>query len=170
MPSRTAGETKPVCCLFIHFYMWIVRFTFYKIFLVHTGANSDAVNSRRARHSSQLRPSQTSSHDSSHPSRPDQGVSVHADMEELITEGGREYAEPLIAPNVAADAQQIGRSRSCSFLTFGFQRTRRSSWCPTSEASQWARACASWDPRRSAWQIRWNSGTRCTVNLQWPAK
>ncbi|XP_041812894.1 transmembrane channel-like protein 6 isoform X2 [Chelmon rostratus] len=50
------------------------------------GANSDAVNSRRARHSSQLRPSQTSSHDSSHPSRPDQGVSVHADMEELITE------------------------------------------------------------------------------------
>ncbi|XP_044037256.1 transmembrane channel-like protein 6 [Siniperca chuatsi] len=50
------------------------------------GTNSTAVVSRRARHSSQLHRHQTSSHDSSHPSRPIQDDTVQADMEEISNE------------------------------------------------------------------------------------
>ncbi|XP_056262932.1 transmembrane channel-like protein 6 [Pseudoliparis swirei] len=66
MPSRTAGEMKPV--------------------VVHTGMDSAAVTPRHSRGSSMLRRPQTSSWDSSHPSRTIRDDSVQADMEEIDTE------------------------------------------------------------------------------------
>lgn len=49
------------------------------------------------------------------------------------------------------------------------QIPRRNCW-PTSKASPWMRAWASWEPCHIAWQRKWNSGTRCPKNPHWPSR